>query len=39
MRYAADIDTLADDIYRYLNFDEMENYTAAADKAFPVKVA
>jgi aconitate hydratase 2/2-methylisocitrate dehydratase len=39
LQYAADIDTLADDVYRYLNFNEMENYTAAADKAFPVKVA
>jgi len=39
MQYAADIDTMADDVYRYLNFNEMENYTAAADRAFPVKVA
>jgi aconitate hydratase 2/2-methylisocitrate dehydratase len=39
LRYAEDIDTLADDVYRYLNFNEMENYTAAAEKAFPVKVA
>jgi aconitate hydratase 2/2-methylisocitrate dehydratase len=39
LQYAADIDTMADDVYRYLNFNEMENYIAAADKAFPVKVA
>jgi aconitase B len=30
---------MADDVYRYLNFNEMENYTTAADNAFPVKVA
>ncbi len=30
---------MADDVYRYLNFNEMESYTAAADSAFPVKVA
>jgi aconitate hydratase 2/2-methylisocitrate dehydratase len=39
MQYADDINTMADDVYRYLNFNEMENYTAAADNAFPVKVA
>ncbi len=39
MQYANDINTMADDVYRYLNFNEMENYTAAADNAFPVKVA
>ena len=39
LQYAADIDTMADDVYRYLNFNEMENYTAAAESAFPVKVA
>ncbi|HKJ54008.1 MAG TPA: bifunctional aconitate hydratase 2/2-methylisocitrate dehydratase, partial [Gammaproteobacteria bacterium] len=39
LQYAEDIDALADDVYRYLNFNQMENYTAAADKAFPVKVA
>ncbi len=39
MAYAEDINTMADDIYRYLNFNEMENYQSAADAAFPVKVA
>ncbi|MCH8177712.1 MAG: bifunctional aconitate hydratase 2/2-methylisocitrate dehydratase [Proteobacteria bacterium] len=39
MKYAEDINTMADDIYRYLNFNEMENYQSAADSAFPVKVA
>ncbi|MCP5091164.1 MAG: hypothetical protein GY949_09600, partial [Gammaproteobacteria bacterium] len=38
MQYADDINTMADDVYRYLNFNEMENYTAAANTAFPVKV-
>jgi len=39
LKYADDISTMADDVYRYLNFNEMENYTAAANTAFPVKVA
>ena len=39
LAYANDINTMADDVYRYLNFNEMENYTAAAENAFPVKVA
>jgi aconitate hydratase 2/2-methylisocitrate dehydratase len=39
MKYAEDINTMADDVYRYLNFNEMENYQSAADSAFPVKVA
>jgi aconitate hydratase 2/2-methylisocitrate dehydratase len=39
LQFADDIDTMSDDIYRYLNFNEMVNYTAAADNAFPVKVA
>jgi aconitate hydratase 2/2-methylisocitrate dehydratase len=39
MAYAEDINTMADDVYRYLNFNEMENYQSAADSAFPVKVA
>jgi aconitase B len=30
---------MADDVYRYLNFNQMGNYTAAAESAFPVKVA
>jgi aconitate hydratase 2/2-methylisocitrate dehydratase len=39
LKYAEDINTMADDVYRYLNFNEMENYTSAANKAFPVMVA
>ncbi len=38
MQYANDINTMADDVYRYLNFNEMDSYMAAAEKAFPVKV-
>jgi aconitate hydratase 2/2-methylisocitrate dehydratase len=30
MRYASELDTLSDDIYRYLNFDEIESYQKAA---------
>lgn len=37
--YAEDINIMADDVYRHLNFNEMENYQSAADSAFPVKVA
>jgi aconitate hydratase 2/2-methylisocitrate dehydratase len=39
MKYAEDINTMGDDVYRYLNFNEMANYQSAADSAFPVKVA
>ncbi len=39
MQYAEDINTMADDVYRYLNFNEMESYMSAAENAFPVKVA
>ena len=39
MHYADDINTMADDVYRYLNFNEMEDYMSAAESAFPVKVA
>lgn len=39
MQYADDINTMADDVYRYLNFNEMESYMAAAESSFPVKVA
>ncbi len=38
MTYADDINTMADDVYRYLNFNEMESYLSAAESAFPVKV-
>ena len=33
MEFAAQIDPMADDIYRYLNFDEIEDYTAKAAEA------
>ena len=39
MEYAKNIDTLADDIYRYLNFDQIRSYQDAADKFIPVEVA
>jgi aconitate hydratase 2/2-methylisocitrate dehydratase len=39
MEYANDINTMSDDVYRYLNFNEIESYTSAANTAFPVKVA
>ena len=38
LEYAEDINTMADDVYRYLNFNEMDNYTKAANNAFPVMV-
>jgi aconitate hydratase 2/2-methylisocitrate dehydratase len=45
MQFAAKIDPMADDIYRYLNFDEVDDYQEAASQAaaklaeIPVKVA
>ncbi len=39
LSHVEDINTMADDVYRYLNFNEMESYTAAANSGFPVKVA
>lgn len=33
LQYAATIDTMAADIYRYLSFDQMADYREAADKA------
>lgn len=39
LQYANDLNTMADEVYRYLNFNEMESYTSAAESAFPVKVA
>jgi aconitate hydratase 2/2-methylisocitrate dehydratase len=38
MVYANDINMMADDVYRYLNFNEMESYMTAAESAFPVAV-
>ena len=39
LHYANDLNTMADDVYRYLNFNEMESYISAANSSFPVKVA
>ncbi len=39
LEYVDDINTMADDVYRYLNFNEMESYMSAAEDSFPVKVA
>ncbi len=45
MQFADKIDPMADDIYRYLNFDQVDDYQEAASKAasklaeIPVKVA
>ena len=45
MEFAEKIDPMADDIYRYLNFDKVSDYQEAASKAasklaeIPVKVA
>ena len=33
MEYAKTIDSMAGDIYRYLNFDQMSEYVKAAEKA------
>eukprot|EP00747_Dinoflagellata_sp_TGD_P101636 gnl/TRDRNA2_/TRDRNA2_168401_c3_seq1.p1 gnl/TRDRNA2_/TRDRNA2_168401_c3~~gnl/TRDRNA2_/TRDRNA2_168401_c3_seq1.p1 ORF type:complete len:141 (+),score=18.60 gnl/TRDRNA2_/TRDRNA2_168401_c3_seq1:46-423(+) len=32
MQYAADIDSMSGEIYRYMNFDQMEEYQEVADK-------
>jgi len=36
MQYAADLNTMADDIYRYLNFNEIKSYQDAAEKVIPI---
>jgi len=36
MAYAKDLDTLADDIYRYLNFHQIESYQQSASKVIPI---
>jgi aconitate hydratase 2/2-methylisocitrate dehydratase len=38
MVYANDINMMAEDVYRYLNFNEMDSYMTAAESAFPVAV-
>ena len=39
MEYAADLETMADDVYRYLNFNEIESYTKAAQTVIPIVAA
>ena len=36
MQYTAKLDTMADDVYRYLNFDQIASYQAAASKFIPL---
>jgi len=36
MQFAAELDTMADDIYRYLNFNEISHYQQSADKVIPI---
>ncbi len=36
MAYIADLNPMADDIYRYLNFNEIESYQKAADGVIPI---
>ena len=38
MEIAGGIDSMADDIYRYMNFDQIESYQKAAAKIIPVTV-
>ena len=35
MVYAKDLNTMADDVYRYLNFDQIASYTLAAATVIP----
>ncbi|BBB29786.1 bifunctional aconitate hydratase 2/2-methylisocitrate dehydratase [Neptunomonas japonica] len=35
MEYTAKLDPMAEDVYRYLNFDQIENYTAKAATVIP----
>ncbi len=35
LEYADNINTMASDVYRYLNFNEMESYVSAANSVFP----
>ncbi len=36
MEYTADLDLMSDDVYRYLNFNEIESYQTAADGVIPI---
>ena len=33
MKYMSEIDTMSDEIYRYLNFDEITEFIEASDRA------
>jgi len=35
LEYASKLDTMASDVYRYLNFDQLPNYVAAAENIIP----
>ncbi|MCG8426239.1 MAG: bifunctional aconitate hydratase 2/2-methylisocitrate dehydratase [Chromatiales bacterium] len=39
MEYARNIDSMAEDIYRYMNFDQIESYRKEADKVIPIVAA
>lgn len=39
MSYAKDIDTMAPEIYRYLNFDQIDSYQKAAANVIPIQAA
>ena len=39
MSYAKELDLMADDIYRYMNFNEIESYQREADKFIPIAAA
>ncbi len=39
MEAAETIDAMADDIYRYMNFDQIEEYRSIADKVIPIAAA
>ncbi|MCK5726110.1 MAG: bifunctional aconitate hydratase 2/2-methylisocitrate dehydratase [Thiotrichaceae bacterium] len=39
MQQVAELDLMADDIYRYLNFDQIESYQKVADKVIPIALA
>lgn len=39
LQYAAELDTMADDIYRYLNFNQISSYQDKANKVIPIAIA
>jgi len=38
MDYAKDLDLMSDEIYRYMNFDEIDSYQSVAEKFIPIAV-